>query len=131
MSYNILNDATRNENYGTVDLTDDPGYSNNLSPDWKGPGWYRFQSPAGDKMADTYVAKYHCGTRVAYWINGEHPTNVGETVTRTVCGSWSTNCQGSTSIQIKKCGSYFLYDLPNVPKSYGRYCGRLEGEQSQ
>ena len=128
MSYKILNDATRNENHGYESLSDDYAYYDGnantyLAPDWKGPGWYRFQSPAGVKMPENAVAIQHCGTNIAHWLNGAHPTVVGETVTRTSCGHWSSNtCYKTVSIQIKKCGNYFLYYLPNVPQDYGRYC---------
>ena len=126
INYNILNDATRNENYGSGQFTDDEGYSydQNISPDWKGEGWYQFQSPAGDKMTENVMERYQCGTSVSGWLNGTHPTYDEETVTRTVCGSWSSsNCQWSVSIKIKKCNNTFLYYLPDFPINWGRYCG--------
>ena len=60
----------------------------------------------------------HCGTAANEWIEGTHPVNVGETKTAYVCFVWSnTNCGRKEVIQIRHCGKYFLYDLPDI-----RYC---------
>jgi len=32
--------------------------------------WYRFTGSAGNKMADTLVPKYHCGSRAPGYLNG-------------------------------------------------------------
>ena len=60
------------------------------------------------------------------WLNGTHPTISEETVDRRVCFNFNGDfCKIQTDIQIKNCGSYFLYYLKDViidwPYNY-RYC---------
>ena len=60
------------------------------------------------------------------WLNGTHPTISEETVDRRVCFNFNGDfCKIHTDIQIKNCGSYFLYYLKDVtidwPYNY-RYC---------
>ena len=31
-------------------------------------------SPAGSKIPETVVGEFHCNTKAAGWLNGEHPT---------------------------------------------------------
>ena len=92
------------------------------------PGWYRFQGPAGDRMADKCVLKHHCGTRAPGWLNGEHPTVEEGVVTRKVCYHWSSNCcYWSQNVTVRSCGAFFVYELPKTPYCYLRYCGNGSG----
>ena len=88
------------------------------------PAWYRFSGAAGDKMADSCVKKAHCGTHAPGWLNGAHPVNVGETVERQVCFHWGSSCcKWSVKIKVKKCSSFFVYELQRTPTCHLRYCG--------
>ena len=79
---------------------------------------------AGTMMPTSVVDTYHCGTHAPGWLNGAHPQTVGETVTRTVCFNWSGNsCRWSTSVEIKNCGGFFLFNFPDTPVCSLRYCG--------
>ena len=122
MEYEILDDATRNFEYGAGGYCDDSDFSD-PSADWKGPGWYRMMSPAGTKMLDVAVPSHKCGTYATGWLNGTHPDLLGETVDRTACFNWDGNeCNSSTSVKVKNCGGYFLYYLPAYPHCRLRYC---------
>ena len=78
---------------------------------------------SGTMMPTSVVDTYHCRTHAPGWLNGAHPF-VGETVTRTVCFNWSGNpCNWSTSVEIKNCDGYFLFNFPDTPVCRLRYCG--------
>ena len=68
---------------------------------------------------------HFCGTAASAWLNGAHPTTLGENVIRTVCQSWGDNsCYASTDVEIKKCSEFYLYKLKDVPLCNGKYCGQ-------
>ncbi|KAL9961273.1 hypothetical protein ACROYT_G030182 [Oculina patagonica] len=90
------------------------------------PGWYRFQGDAGTKMPTTCPPKYSCNTHAPGWLNGAHPTVAEGQVTRQVCFHWSSSCcynggQWPTSIQVRNCGSYYVYYLIGTGCNL-RYC---------
>ena len=133
INYEILDDETRNmafnygshecynENRSVCDITN----HESQSPDWKGPNWYKVDGKAGNRIADEDVDYCHCNTDATGYINGSHPTTVGETVIRTVCFRWFSNaCSYQIDIQIRNCGNYYLYHLENVESDmiYLRYC---------
>ena len=135
--YHVLDDETRNFNYGYRNqYCDDakPANSRCKSPDWKGTSWYRFDGPGGTKIAEKKnVDNFHCNTYApGVLVDGTHPTTVGETVNGKVCFNYDYNrCHKIVDIQIKNCGAYFLYYLENM--SYGvtieyRYCSELNSE---
>jgi hypothetical protein len=78
IEYFILNDDTRNVNYGHVSygFFDNSGYGN-TSPDWRGSNWYRMVSPAGTMIPESVIESYHCNTYRTGWLNGVHPTIQG------------------------------------------------------
>lgn len=79
--------------------------------------------PAGTMMSDQEMIPFQCGTSSAGWLNGQHPTNVGETINSTVCFSWNgDSCMYETQVQIQYCKNYFLYYLPSTPYCNQRYC---------
>ena len=110
----------------------------NTASDWSGSSWYRFVPPAGTLMADSPPIE-SCGSDYGGWVDGGHPTTVGEVVRRNVCfkgygetrclpGYWSYHYQQET-ILIKNCGDFFSYYLTDTSVSwYGRYCGLIGGE---
>jgi len=92
-----------------------------------GPGWFRFQGDAGSKMPTSCVLENHCGTNAPGWLNSAHPTVAEGLVSKQVCFNWLSNCcYFSINIQVRNCGSYFVYFINGTPPSnpcYLVYCG--------
>ena len=96
-----------------------------VSPDWKGEGWYRVVGPAGTKLADTPTqGNYYCGTAGGYYVQGNHPTKIGETVSTKACYKASSGnpCLNPQDIKIRNCGKYFIYYLPETSNCWTGYC---------
>ena len=126
IEYSILDDHYRNvhfANNGNDELCDQVNQGNNQSPDWKGPGWYRISGEAGTQIPENPVESLHCHTHSTGWLDGNHPTNVGETVYRRVCFNlYQEHCWREIQIEVKNCGDFFLYYLENTPGCNLRYC---------
>ena len=64
------------------------------------------------------------------WLDGTHPTIIGEIVNRTVCINWHRGCNYRVQIKLVNCGSFFLYYLEDSPIDRGsrhvpmRYCSQ-------
>ena len=87
-------------------------------------GWYRFVGAAGTKMPTTRVPAYKCGTNWSGWLDGSHPTVEDGEVKRKVCFSDRfSGCKNSFKIDVKNCGSYFIYNMLPPPTCDSRYCG--------
>jgi hypothetical protein len=87
-------------------------------------GWYRFQGAAGDRIPDKCVPMWRCGTKHPGWLSGKHPTVAEGVVIREVCSSHRENCCAwRININVKNCGSYYVYELPRTPYCNSRYCG--------
>ena len=129
MYYFLLDDLERNKDHGYdgIGFCDNADFTTpEVSPDWQGPGWYRFgPTSRSSKIPEDDVYGNHCNAAAAGWLNGTHPTVLGETVQREVCfhaGSHGGICTWSTQIQILNCEEYFLYELVDVPYCSSRYC---------
>jgi len=87
--------------------------------------WYRFTGAAGNKMADTLVPRYHCGTNAPGYLTGGHPSVAQGAVSRKVCFHWSShNCRWSINIRVLNCGAFYVYELSKPPAGCDlRYCG--------
>jgi len=87
-------------------------------------GWYRLQGAAGTRMPTSCPPMDRCGTHATGWLNGGHPTVADGKVTRQVCFSLRSNCcWQSTNIEVRNCGSFYVYHFSGTP--YGcalRYC---------
>ena len=78
-------------------------------------------------MPTTRVQAYRCGTEWSGWLDGAHPIVEDGKVKRTVCFSdRSSDCKYRKQIDVKNCGSYFIYNLISPPCN-SRYCGTDEG----
>ena len=130
--YIILNDRTRNVNYGRGNMCDQRGINcRNCSTKINGKStqWYRFQAPAGNKMPDkppNHSRGERCGTTATGYLSGGHPTKAGQVVSRKVCFSYNgQKCHRGYSVTVKvtHCGAFFVYQLPYVTNYYyRRYC---------
>ncbi|XP_033763935.1 von Willebrand factor D and EGF domain-containing protein-like [Pecten maximus] len=85
-------------------------------------GWYRSVSGAGGTIPLTAPNSGTCGTKNPVWMNDTLP-NTGETKNASMCAvvffskcfpTWST-------VQVKNCGSFYVYYLTTPPGDYG-YC---------
>uniref|UniRef100_A0A9J8BG43 Uncharacterized protein n=2 Tax=Cyprinus carpio carpio TaxID=630221 RepID=A0A9J8BG43_CYPCA len=89
-------------------------------------GWYRlFINGLSAYIPQTCVARYSCGTDIALWIRGGHPTVEDGVVTRDVCGNLYSYCcyYGSYPIQVKACpGNYYVYELVRPTECSFAYC---------
>ena len=87
-------------------------------------GWYRFQGAAGTRMPTSCPPKDRCSTQATGWLNGGHPTVADGKVSRQVCFHWSSNCcNWSRNIEVRNCGSFYVYHFSGTPSCYYRYCG--------
>ena len=116
-NYSILDNANRESDYVTPMKR---SFCDTVLP----AGWYRFKGDAGTKMPTTRVPAYRCGTDWSGWLDGAHPTVEDGKVKRTVCFSdRPSGCKYGIEIDIKNCGSYFIYNLLSPPGCNSRYCG--------
>ena len=101
-------------------------YSHSTCDDTLGPNWFRFQGAAGTRMPTSCPPINSCDTSAPGWLNGGHPTVADGRVTRQVYFSWESCCHWSTNIQVRNCGSFYVYYLSGTPDNNHcdlRYCG--------
>ena len=128
-NYIVLNDRTRNINYGDGYNCDRPYGGRKPKINGKSNQWYRFQAPAGNKMPDKppSLSGNKCGTYATGYLIGGHPTKAGQVVSRKVCFSWSgqkcyKDSVQSVTVKVTHCGAFFVYQLPYAPLCNIRYC---------
>ena len=94
------------------------------SLDWKGPGWYRVVDPAGSMLAESAegIDEYHCGTQGAAWLRQGTHSDIenGQTKDVTIC--LDKKCLNTYIIQIKNCGGFYAYHLPELTSCDSGYC---------
>lgn len=113
-NYQTLSDLTRKDSYVMQSLTCDDSLV---------PGWYRFQGAPGARMPTSCVPMNRCNTAASGWLDGSHPTVAEGNVSRKVCFSFMGSCcMTNTYINIRNCGSYYVYYLQPVPQCDLRYC---------
>ncbi|XP_078382604.1 uromodulin-like isoform X1 [Oculina patagonica] len=114
-NYQTLSDAERKHDYATV-------WPNQCDSNLQ-VGWYRFDGAAGTQMATTCPSQSRCDATVPGWLDGAHPTVAEGMVARTVCiNKYANCCYTAFSIQVKNCGSYYIYKLVPTPGCDIRYC---------
>ncbi len=124
--YNTLNLADRNVafNDGNNGIEYCDNQNGDVSPQWQGNAWYRFEGEAGTQMPESAPSIYSCGTDAPGWLNGTHPTPQDGIVDRQVCFNWNANqCNWNSNIQVVNCGSFYLYNLDQPGPCDLRYCG--------
>ena len=113
-NYATLRDMERNRNFVTVNFKCDDTLN----------GWYRFQGAAGTKMATACPTMERCDANYPAWLSGDHPTVAERKVQRKVCiNRFGGCCEKSLFIQVKNCGSYYIYKLRDPRLCDVRYCG--------
>jgi len=129
LNYEVLNDARRHytKDVSGNYLSDNVncGSKNN----WKGRNFYRVMAPAGTKIKEGCVAgTIACGSdRQGYISVGTHPMFPNQWSKMTVCFKNGGVCPPSScvlevEIEAINCGSYYVYDLPNIPGCTYAYC---------
>jgi hypothetical protein len=131
LNYEVLNDARRHYskdvsgNYLCDNVKANIEYKNN----WKGRNFYRVMAPAGTKIKEGCVAGNDaCGSYAQGYITvGTHPTLLNQRVKMTVCFKNGGACPPSSctyekEIEAINCGSYYVYDLPNIDNYGYAYC---------
>ena len=114
-----VNSETEPHNY-----CDDTDWIYDISPDWKGPGWYRMTGAAGTRIPEKSPGVGHCGTHAPGWMSGVHPSTPGDQAVATVCFHWgSKDCGLNVTTTVIHCGDFYLYELPQTPWCVLRYCG--------
>ena len=109
-----MTDAERKYDYKTQDYDK---CDNTLN------GWYRFQGAAGTKMVTTGPPRDRFDAYYPIWLSGSHPTVAEGKVTRNVCiNKLGDCCYDLLFIQLKNCGSYYIYNLINPGICNARYC---------
>ena len=97
-------------------------------PKFEGPGWYRFEGAAGDKIAENPIEGQMCGTGGTGWMSGLHPVQSGHSVERTVCfNANQQTCWVKKKIKVQNCGEYYIYLLPNAKCCNCGYCAVNSG----
>lgn len=116
-NYHSLTNRTRNTAYISRKLR--------LCDRKLGPGWFRFEGAAGNRMPTKCVPRHGCGTLRPGWLKGGHPIVADGKVFRKVKFRSSEDCSfKSTTIQVRNCGSYFVYFFNGTPSGgCQRYCG--------
>ncbi|KAL1250803.1 hypothetical protein QQF64_018599, partial [Cirrhinus molitorella] len=119
-NYTVLDNPWRATTYGS-------GSNCDQSVSWS--GWYRlFINNVSAHIPDTCVTYDHCGTNIALWIRGGHPTVQDGVVTRDVCGHWINYCCyiGSYPIKVKACpDNYYVYELVSPTRCNSAYCAAV------
>jgi hypothetical protein len=91
--------------------------------------WYKFDAYSGNKMPETCIGIYHCGTYGPIWLNGQHPTanNPGPVDVPVCAQDYSGNCCAwSSQISVTRCKNnlgeeFFVYKLVPSVSQYA-YC---------
>ena len=135
LNYEVLNDARRHYTYDlfTYDRSGKYLCDNVNRPDvrnnWKGRNFYRVMAPAGTKIKEGCVAGVNaCWSGAQGYITvGTHPTFLNQRVKMKVCFKAGYVCPPSfcwheEEIEAINCGSYYVYDLPNLARCPYAYC---------
>ena len=82
-------------------------------------------------MATSCVGYYRCGTMYPGWLSGSHPSVTDGAVHATVCFDWYSCCSWSTSIRVRNCSGFYVYELGPTSYCHSRYCGNGGGEDTK
>ena len=124
LNYEVLDGARRHYKQDTTNFLCDNVNYQYKSKNWKGRNFYRIMNPAGTKIKEGCVAGTKaCGTVP---VGTAYLTIPNQHVKMTVCFRYGygcpTICEREVEIVAINCGSYFVYDLSNMPYCYAVYC---------
>lgn len=92
------------------------------------PYWYRFAGEAGTQIATSCVPQDRCHTVSPGWMDGAHPSVQDGVVMRTVCfHRLGECCRWETTIRVRKCEGFYVYQLHYPPMCKMGYCGNSGG----
>ena len=103
-------------------------YCDHDDDQFDGNTWFRFVEQAGTKVPTAPPSKYACKTSAVGWMEGAHPTSVGQIVSRKMCFCWDSTCQWSnTNTKVTACRDYdgqlfYLYQFKKPPSCSLAYC---------
>eukprot|EP00088_Acartia_fossae_P068968 TRINITY_DN8869_c0_g1_i5.p1 TRINITY_DN8869_c0_g1~~TRINITY_DN8869_c0_g1_i5.p1 ORF type:complete len:301 (-),score=16.59 TRINITY_DN8869_c0_g1_i5:80-982(-) len=94
------------------------------SPDWEGPGWYRFEGEGATEMPTSSPGPQRCATGHTGWVRTDSLPGEYESKSVTICFAWGPNdCYQSVTGKVSNCKDFFVYYLPRTPGCDYRYCG--------
>ncbi|XP_060703047.1 uncharacterized protein LOC132829704 [Hemiscyllium ocellatum] len=118
VNHTVLDPTRRSIELGVKECSHQNQYGKDLQQ-----GWYRFNSSDEWMIPENAIPIDHCCTRSTGWLNGRHPSVSEGEVTRTICFSWNNNnCFSSQGIIIKKCPTFFVYELKPTEFCNAGYC---------
>jgi len=95
-------------------------------------GWYRFRGAAGTQMATSCLGMNQCGAEYPGWFSGSHPSVADGAVRATVCFDYYyLCCLWLTSIRVRNCSGFYVYELGPTSYCSSRYCGNGGGENTK
>ncbi|CAG7830632.1 unnamed protein product [Allacma fusca] len=116
----INNQPNRSYNYrfGTASRREQALCDRDLTP-----GWYRFNSLAGNTIPTSCPGVNYCGTRAPVWMKGTIPSTEEGIVKATGCVSVQGKCC-TTQIQmlVRNCSDFIVYHLQPTPACPSAYC---------
>lgn len=123
MNFTKLTDSKRSRRYKYNNPSERPLCDTFPYESWLHT-WYRFDGASGKAMANTCVEYDHCGTRQPGWFNGNLPDVKDGIQKGYVCfNDRGSCCQSWLTIDVRNCGSFFVYKLPQTKACYKAYCG--------
>merc|ERR1711935_467248 len=129
IAYNMLTDESRSVDYVTDSKKCDRLDNSRRSPDWQGPGWYRFANYG--RMPEIKPGASRCNTDAPGWIDGTHPTDIGVEKNIKICFHvFGHGCYHSYYTSAINCGNYYVYHLKRAIYCTLRYCSEA-GDRSQ
>lgn len=88
------------------------------------PGWYK----SDELVLDQCPTLNSCGTVYPVWMNGSRPQVADGVVSRTLCKTgFEGCCVRQYDLQIKNCGTSYVYCLPALDSCPERLCFGLNG----
>ncbi|XP_062600781.1 oncoprotein-induced transcript 3 protein-like [Saccostrea cucullata] len=118
--------SSSNTLFEPFDRTRNCVFDSNYSPcdRYLTPGWYKSDDP----ILNQCPPLNKCGTLYPVWLNDSLP-NAGDPVTtKKLCKTGFTDCCSKEyDIQIKNCGSFYVYCLPALDSYPERICFGTNG----